>query len=76
MSGWALWYRRLEHSSIRNILESIQRTSGMEELLGKKFKNHLKFPACIIGKATFEDFPKEKVKADKPLLQVNMASHC
>jgi hypothetical protein len=30
--------------------------------------------ACMIGKATLEDFPKEKIKADKPLQQVNMDS--
>ena len=50
MSGWELWHRRLAHSSVRNIRESISHTNGMEELLSRKHENHLKCPACMIEK--------------------------
>jgi hypothetical protein len=63
MSGWdswELWHRRLAHSSIRNIQESIPYTSRMEELFKRKYENHLKCPAFMIGKATLADFPQVK----------------
>jgi hypothetical protein len=67
MSGWELWHRRLAHSSIRNIQESIPHTNGMEELLNHKHTEHLKCPACVIGRATLEDYPSQKASASKQL---------
>jgi hypothetical protein len=71
MSGWELWHRRLAHSSIRNIQEAIPHTNGMEELLNQRHADHLKCPACMIGKFTLEDYPSRKVRATKPLRQVD-----
>ncbi len=70
----AVWHRRLAHSSIRNIQESIPHTNGIEELLNRKHTEHLKCPACMIGKATLEDYPSRKASATKPLRLVNVDS--
>ncbi len=53
MYGWELWQRRFAHSSIRNVRESIQHTSGMEELLNKNYECNLKLASLHDWKGYF-----------------------
>ncbi len=46
----------------------------MEELLNRQHTEHLKCPACTIGKATLEDYPSRKASASKPLRLINVDS--
>jgi transposase InsO family protein len=46
----------------------------MEELLNRRHTEHLKCPACMIGKATLEDYPSKKASASKPLRLIDIDS--
>ena len=46
----------------------------MEELLQTTYEEHTKSASCMIGKSTLEDYPGEKIRADRPLKQVNIDS--
>ena len=74
MSGYEKWHRRLAHVSNRDIQQSIKHTTGLEELINKTYEQHTKCGACMIGKSTLEDYPALKVRADKPLKQINVDS--
>jgi hypothetical protein len=74
MSGFEKWHRRLGHVSNRDIQLSIKYTTGLEELLNKTFEQHTKCAACMIGKSTLENYPARKVRASKPLKQINVDS--
>jgi hypothetical protein len=73
-SGYELWHRRLGQSSNRNIRDSIKWNTGMEDLKGLTYEEHVKCPSCMIGKATLEDFPKARQVKVKPLHQINVDS--
>ncbi len=72
--GYELWHRRLGHSSNRNIRDSIKWNSGLEDLKGLTYEEHVKCPSCMIGKAILEDFPKAKQVKVKPIHQINVDS--
>ena len=74
MSGYEKWHQRLAHVSNRDIQQSIKHTTGLEELINKTYEQHTKCGACMIGKSTLEDYPALKVRADKPLKQINADS--
>jgi hypothetical protein len=57
LSEYELWHRRLGHSLNRNIRSSVKWNTGLEDLKRLTYEEHLKFPSCVIGKATLEDFP-------------------
>ncbi len=74
MSGFEKWHRRMGHVSYRDIQLSMKCTTGLEELLNKTFELHTKCAACMIGKSTLENYPATKVRASKPLKQINVDS--
>jgi hypothetical protein len=57
MSGYELWHRRLDHSSNRNIQDTIYYSIELEDLKTKKIDSHEKCPSCMIGKISLEDLP-------------------
>ncbi len=63
---------KVEVKSIEKVkIDKARSFAFMSELL-KLYYLKIETMSATAGKATPEDFPKEKVKADKPLLQVNM----
>ena len=73
-SGYEKWHRRLGHTSNREIQETIKHVIGLEELSQITYEKHTKCASCMIGKSTLEDYPGEKIRADRPLKQVNIDS--
>jgi len=73
-SGYEKWHRRLGHTSNKDIQDTIKHVIGLEELLQTSYEKHTKCASCMIGKSTLEDFPGEKIRADRPLKQVNIDS--
>ena len=66
--------RRLAHASNWTIRDTIKCAIGLESLKRMTFDTHVKFPSCIVGKATMEDFPKANRPTNKSLYQVHMES--
>jgi hypothetical protein len=73
-SGYELWHRRLAHASNKTIRDTIKCATGLESLKKMTFETDTKWPPCVIGKATLEDFQKAKRPINKPLYQVHMYS--
>ena len=75
-SGYEKWHRRVGHTLNKDIQDAIKHVIGLEELelIQTSYEKHTKCASCIIGKSTLEDFPGEKIRADRPLKQVNIDS--
>ena len=43
-------------------------------LLQITYEKHTKCASCMLGKTTLEDYPGEKIRADRPLQKVNIDS--
>ena len=71
-SGYEKWHRRLGHTSNREIQETIKHVIGLEELSQTTYEKRTTCASCMIGKSTLEDYPGEKIRADRPLKQVNI----
>ena len=69
IAGYELWHRRLAYASNRSILDTIKCAIELEALKRMAFETHVKYPSCIIVKATLEEFPKAKRPINKPLYQ-------
>jgi hypothetical protein len=66
--------RQIIFSAVQSKRHALHHSVGLEDLMSKKFEQHMKCPSCMIGKSTLEDLPKLKDRADEPLAQVNMDS--
>ena len=71
-SCYEKWHRRLGHTSNKDIQDTIKHVIGLEELLQTAYEKHTKRAPCMLGKSTLEDYPGEKVRADRALKQVNI----
>ncbi len=74
VSGYEKWYRRLGHTTNREIHDTIPPVKGLEELTNKAYQQHTKCASCMIAKSNLEDFPELRTRADKPLKLVNIDS--
>ncbi len=67
-----LWHRSLGHVLHRNIEQTILHATGLEKLTRKKFKRDHKYPSCMLGKSTLENYPGLLEPAQRPLERVHM----
>ena len=70
MSGYKLWHKRLAHSSVQTIKDTIPHSKGLQELDRVKMDQHIDCPACMVGKAKLQPYPKSKDHAVRPLERV------
>ena len=70
MSGYKLWHRRLGHSTHQTIKDTIPHVKGLHELEKIRMEPHVDCPACMVGKAKLQPYPKTKDHAKRPLERV------
>ena len=57
---YEVWHQLLGHVPFRNIEQTIQHSIGLEGPIGKRDPKDHKFPSCMIGKSTLENYPGSK----------------
>jgi hypothetical protein len=62
----------LGHVPHKNVEQKIPYSSGLESLVGKKFKRDHKCPSCMLGKITLENYPGLMEPAQHPLERVHI----
>lgn len=72
MSGYELWHKRMSHAPIQAIKATIPHSKGLHELEGVRMEHDTNCPACMIGKAQLQPYPKSKEHAKRPLERVYM----
>ena len=70
MSGYKLWHHRLGHSTHQTIKDTIPHVKGLHELEKIRMEPRVDCPACMVGKAKLQPYPKTKDHAKRPLERV------